>query len=58
VAPQGNLYSLLNGRFSEPIPPKSPGNPAEEYFIKVEIEGGNADSQIIASGIPLRRNPY
>lgn len=58
VPPQGNLYSLLHGRFSKPIPPKSPGKPAQEYFIKVEIEGGNADSQIIASGVPLRRYPF
>lgn len=56
--PQGNPYSLLNGRFSEPIPGKSPGNPAEPYYVNVRIDGGDADSQIIASGTPLRRFPY
>lgn len=57
--PQGNLYSLLKGRFSEnaAIPPKSPGNPAQPYYVKVSIDDGNADSKVIASGTPLRRYP-
>lgn len=57
--PQGNLYKYLKGRFSEraAIPPKSPGNPAKPYYVRVEIQGGNADSKIIASGTPLRRWP-
>jgi hypothetical protein len=57
--PQGNLYKYLKGRFSEhsAIPPKSPGNPAQPYFVKVEIVGGNADSKVMASGTPLRRYP-
>lgn len=59
VPPQGNLYSLLRGRFSDDaaIPAKSPGNPVQDYHVKVEIVGGNANSKIIASGIPLRRYP-
>lgn len=58
-APQGNLYKYLKGRFSEnaAIPPKSPGALAQTYHVKVSIDGGNADSQIIASGTPLRRYP-
>ncbi|WP_079669983.1 DUF7257 domain-containing protein [Mycobacteroides abscessus] len=57
--PQGPLYKYLKGRFSKnaAIPPKSPGNPAQPYFVKVSIEGGNADSKIIASGTPRRRYP-
>lgn len=57
--PQGNLYKYLNGRFSDnaAIPAKSPGNGASPYFVKVEIEGGNADSRVIASGTPKRRYP-
>ena len=57
--PQGNVYSLLRGRFSDAaaIPPKSPGNPATPYHVKVEIDDGNADSRIISSGTPLRRYP-
>lgn len=56
--PQGNPYSLLNGRWSVPIPPKSPGKAAEKYQVKVSIDNGNADSKIIVAGTPLRRNPY
>lgn len=58
-APQGPLYKYLKGRFSDnaAIPPKSPGAPAKPYFVKVAIEGGNADSKIICSGTPLRRYP-
>lgn len=57
--PQGNLYRFLKGRFSDnaAIPPKSPGNLAQPYHVKVEIVGGNADSKVIASGTPLRRYP-
>jgi hypothetical protein len=59
VPPQGNFYSLLTGRFSDAsaIPPKSPGNPAAPYHVKVEMVGGNADSRLIVSGVPLRRYP-
>jgi hypothetical protein len=57
--PQGNMYSLLSGRFSDAaaIPPKSPGNAATPYYVRVEIVGGNADTKIIASGVPQRRWP-
>lgn len=57
--PQGNLYSLLKGRFSDAaaIPAKSPGKPAQPYQVKVEIDGGTADSAILAAGTPLRRWP-
>jgi hypothetical protein len=58
--PQGNLYSLLHGRFSDvaAIPPKPAGQPATPYFIKVSIDDGTADSMMIAAGTPLRRQPY
>lgn len=58
--PQGNLYALLKGRFSDAaaIPPKSPGKPAATVHVKVTIDGGNADSKILAAGTPLRRYPY
>jgi hypothetical protein len=56
-APQGNPFSLMRGRFSKPIPKKSPGKPADEYHIKVSIDNGNANSMIVATGTPLRRNP-
>lgn len=57
--PQGNLYRLLKGRWSDDaaIPAKSPGKPITPYYVKVAIDDGNANSQIIATGTPLRRNP-
>ncbi|MCV7255349.1 hypothetical protein H7J86_24605 [Mycobacterium hackensackense] len=57
--PQGNLYKYLDGRFSDnsAIPPKSPGNKAKPYYVKVAIDDGNADSSIIACGTPKRRYP-
>lgn len=59
-APQGNLYKYLSGRFSDnaAIPPKSPGNGVSPYSVKVEIQGGTAESKVIASGTPLRRWPF
>ncbi len=57
MPPQGHPYSLLSGSFTNPIPPKSPGKPAQTYSIAVAINGGNADSMIVASGTPLRRYP-
>lgn len=59
VAPQGPMYSLLSGRFTTgcAIPPKSPGNPAQTYYVKVAIDNGTAESKIIAAGTPRRRYP-
>lgn len=62
VPPQGNLHSLLKGRWNRDsvIPAKSPGTPdsqVPDYFVKVSIAGGNADSKILVSGTPLRRVP-
>jgi len=55
--PQGNMYSLLQGRFAEPIPPKPVAGPVQEHKVLVEIVDGNADSRIVAAGTPLRRWP-
>lgn len=55
--PQGNMYSLLEGRFAEPIPPKPVAGPIQEHKVLVEIVDGNADSRIVAAGTPLRRWP-
>lgn len=52
--PQGEMYSLLKGRFTRPIPPKPAGAPPVPASIAVEVVGGNADSKIIASLTPLR----
>ena len=60
LPPQGNPYSLLKGRWSDAalIPAKSPGKPAQEYFVKCEIDDGNANSRVVVTGTPLRRLPY
>jgi hypothetical protein len=55
--PQGNMYSLLSGRFAQPIPPKPVAGPVQEHKVLVEIVDGNADSRIVAAGTPLRRWP-
>jgi hypothetical protein len=57
VPPQGNLYSLLHGRFSNPIPPKPAGAPAPKYQVNVGITGGSPASAIMVAGTPLRRFP-
>lgn len=59
LPPQGPVETLVKGRFSSAcaIPAKSPGKPVETYHVKVSIDGGNAQSHIIASLTPLRRSP-
>lgn len=57
IPPQGHPYSLLSGRLSNPIPAKPVGKPAQEQYISVSIDDGNADSMILAAGTPLRRYP-
>lgn len=55
--PQGNMYSLLDGRFAKPIPPKPAAGPVKAYNVLVKVEGGDADTRIVAAGTPLRRWP-
>lgn len=57
---QGNLYSLMDGRFSSAtyIPAKPVGGPPVGYHVPVRIENGNVNSQIIGAATPLRRLPY
>lgn len=59
LPPQGPMYSLLNGRFSDrsAIPPKPAGRNATPYFIRYSIDDGNANSRVVCSGTPLRRWP-
>lgn len=54
LPPQGEMYSLLDGRFTTPIPPKPAGSPPTPVSIAVEIVGGDADSKVIAALTPLR----
>ena len=57
LPPQGNLYQYLNGRFTVPIPAKSPGSAPATSFINVNIDNGNANSKIVAALTPRRRWP-
>lgn len=58
LAPQGNPYTLMKGRFSQPIPAKPSGEAPKPYHVACRIDNGNQDSQIIATGTPLRRMPF
>lgn len=55
--PQGVLYSLLQGRFSRPIPGVPQPTDAVTSQIAVKITGGNAMSRVVATVTPLRRWP-
>ena len=57
LPPQGNLYSYLNGRFTNPVPAKSPGEGPTTSQIYVNIQNGNASSKIVAALTPRRRWP-
>lgn len=55
--PQGNLYALLNGRFTKAIPGVPQPFMAKESYIPVSIAGGTTASKIVASIVPQRRWP-
>ena len=59
LPPQGPPETLVKGRFSTDcaVPAKSPGKAVEKHHVKVSIDGGNAQSQIISSLTPRRRSP-
>lgn len=57
LPPQGNLYSLLSGRFTNPVPGTYYGVAPETQFIPASITGGNANSKIVAALTPMRRWP-
>lgn len=57
LPPQANLYSLLNGRFTNPVPPKPAGTLGVTTPIRVRIDEGNASSKIVAALTPRRRWP-
>ena len=54
--PQGNLYALLQGRFTKPVPSRGLGLP-ETHKIAVSIVGGDARSKVICALTPMRRWP-
>lgn len=57
IPPQGELYRLLSGRFSKPIPAKEPGKPAAETPLVVKVEGGGPSTKVVAALTPRRRWP-
>lgn len=56
-APQGPLYSLLHGRYTNPIPGVRQPQWAQPSFLPVGISGGNSDSKIVGRIDPQRRWP-
>jgi hypothetical protein len=57
LPPQGVLYSLLDGRFTTPLPAKIEGVNPETNYIPVSISGGDGNSKIVAALTPFRRWP-
>lgn len=55
--PQGNMHRLIEGWFTHPVPPKSPGRGPVEHVVACKITGGDSSSKIIAAGTPRRRYP-
>jgi hypothetical protein len=57
LPPQGPMYSLLEGRFTTPIPAKDDGVAPVTSQIPVAIEDGDANSKIVTSITPYRTYP-
>lgn len=55
--PQGNMYSLLRGRWTRSIPPRPVADSPTTSSIAIEVTGGNADTKVIAALTPRRRWP-
>ncbi|WPH57647.1 minor tail protein [Mycobacterium phage WXIN] len=55
--PQGNLYSLLKGRWTRTISARPVASPPAAQRITVTVEGGNANTKVIAALTPRRRWP-
>jgi hypothetical protein len=55
--PQGNLYSLMSGRFTAPLPARPSGSTPVTSQIFVRIDDGTADSKIVGAVTPRRKWP-
>jgi hypothetical protein len=55
--PQGNLYELLSGQYTNPIPGVRQPSWATLSHLAVSITGGNADSQVVGRIDPQRLWP-
>ena len=54
---QGNLYRLLNGRWTRTVPARSISGAPTASSISVKIKDGNANSKVVAALTPMRRWP-
>lgn len=54
LPPQGPLYSLLNGRFNNPVPGVSVPGMAKPQKLAVSISGGSPNSRIVGQIVPQR----
>jgi hypothetical protein len=57
IPPQGPMYSLLNGRFTQPIAGTLEGLTPVTAHIPVTITGGNSNSRIVTAITPQRTWP-
>ena len=55
--PSNNLYPLMSGRFTTPIPGVAMPADATSVIIPVAVAGGNATTSIVANLTPLRIAP-
>ena len=55
--PQGNLYSLMSGRFTSPLAARPSGSTPVTSQILVRIDDGTADSKIVGAVTPRRKWP-
>jgi hypothetical protein len=58
LPPQGELYTLLNGRFTKPVPAKPLASPPVESNIAVKITGGDSNTKLITELTPRYRWPF
>jgi hypothetical protein len=57
LPPQGNLYSLLNGRFTTPLNASTYGSAPQAQQIAVTITDGGPTTKVVAAITPRRRWP-
>lgn len=57
LPPQGEFYSLLEGRFTKSIPAKPIGGVPVESHMAVKVTGGGPTTKVVAALTPLRRWP-
>ena len=58
LPPQGELYSLLDGRFTQPLPPRTASGLVTERHIAVKVTGGDANTKLVSYVTPRRRWPF